>query len=581
MRSWPSRGIVRTGAFALLFAAGPSTPAGGQVSERLAVLVADLAPLDGADDDFGKDLAKSLRKLISDFATHRPVEERELKNTLKKYGLKMEDLDCVRSLQLATQGIARIVFCGSYTENREDRTFTLSGVKFAAPRSSPLKIPDKTWAKDDAEAAAREIAAPFEAYVTGLRHAAFCDEFYTTEEYEDSERNCRIALEIAPDDPQVRLVLVQVLRQTDRLDEAHAEVLKVLELDPENGTALQLAGFLATSLGRPEEEARAHYDKFLRLNPGNVPVRLKIAYELAEAGDPEGAMLFVEEGLAIESDNVELLLQHASFATKAGLDLRVDDRPLSAEAAEFIRKGLGSYRKAYESLGAEMNPEHLSLMIAALSELAMLDQALELAEQVLETHGDEARFWAVKGEILKNLGRLDEAMLALDEVDKRDPAYPNMKARRGQWLLEAGREVEAFPLLKEAVDEGEQPADLVAAMLFGAAVRKGVEAEEWGYALKMIGMAKTFAPGLSEPRRGRLDFYNAYSLYRQAVVQQEPRSVESARLTLPRFQEVARLLELSHVIGYARENQSVLFKQLPENNREYIKIQEAILQKGN
>ena len=99
----------------------------------------------------------------------------------------------------------------------------------------------------------------------------------------------------------------------------------------------------------------------------------------------------------LEPDNTKMLLQHAGFATKAGMDLRVDDQPMSMEAAEFIQKGLVSYGKAYETLGVEMNPEHLFRMIAALSELVRLEQALDLTEQVLETHGDEARFWAVKG----------------------------------------------------------------------------------------------------------------------------------------------------------------------------------------
>jgi len=581
MRSWLRKRIVWAGALAVLFGIPSPTPASGQVSERLKVIVLDPVPRDGAEDDFGKDLGKMLRELIDDFDTHRPLEEKELKETLKRYGRKLKDLNCVMSLQLARQGVARIVFCGSYTENRQERTFSMSDVRFAAPEGSSLEIPDKTWSEDDVPAAAREIAAAFKTYVEQLRHARYCGDFYTSGLYDDSERTCRKALEITPDDPQVRLVLAQVMRQTDRLDEAYAETVKVLELDPENGTALQLAGFLATSLGRPEDEARAYYATFLDLNPGNVPVRLKIAYELAQAGDPEGAMLFVEEGLAIEPANTELLLQHASFAIKAGLDRRVARLPLPAGAAEFIRKGLDSYQKAYETLGPEMNPDHLYRMIGALSELAMLDRALELTGQVLETHGEEARFWAARADVLNKLGRLGDALLALDTVEARDSSHPNLNAKRGQWLLEAEREEEALPLLREAVERGEQPADVVAAMLFGAAVRRGIDVDAWGYAVKVIEMAKTFDPGLSERMRGQLDFYHAYALYRQAVVQQEPQNSESARLTLPKFNEVARLLGLSHVITYAREKQSGLLQQLSGNNQEYIKIQEAVLRVGN
>lgn len=588
MRSWLRHRIVAAGALGLLFAVLAPVPVTGQVSERAHVMVTTPVPLNEADDDFGKDFAKMLRELIDDFATHRALEEKEIRNALKQYDLKMEDLNCAKAIQLAAQGVARIVFCGSYTENRQDRTYTLSDIRFVAPGSSPFQVPDETWHEDDVQSAAREVSAAFEAYVNQLRHASFCTEFYETGLYMDAERTCNAALEIAPNDPQVRLVLAQVLRQTERLDEAYGEVRKVLELDPDNGTGLQLAGFLATSLGRPEEEARAYYDTFLRANPGNVPVRLKIAYELAQAGDPEGAMLFVEEGLAIDPDDIGLLEQHASFAIKAGLDLRVDGQPLSPEAAGFVERGLESYRKAYAAQGAEMNLDHLNRMIAALSELGRLEEALDLAGQVLEAHGTEVRFWALKGDVLRKLDRLDEALLALDEVEALDSAYQNITAKRGQWLVDAGREEEALPLLKEAVERGEQSADVMANLLFRAAVSKGIQPrdgpKDYDYALRVIDMARTFEPGLSQMVLGRLDFYKAFCIYLVAEKQSAPENLESARLTLPRFQEVRELLALPHVSGWVRTSQAATqksFQDMRSGVIQYIEIQEALIKRGN
>ena len=551
-------------------------------------MVTNLVPLNGADDDFGKDLAKALRELIDDLATHRALEEKEIKNALKPYDLKIEDLDCGKSVQLAAQGVAGIVFCGSYTENRQERTYALSGVRFVAPGSSPVEVPDRTWSEDDVDTAAGEIATAFEAYVNRLRLASFCSEFYETGLYADAERTCGTALEIAPNDHQVRLVLAQVLRQTERLDEAYGEVRQVLELDPGNGTALQLAGFLATTVGRPEEEARAYYDTFIQGNPGNVPVRIKIAYELAQAGDPEGAMLFVEEGLAIEPGNIDLLEQHASFAIKAGLDLRADDQAMSAEAAGFIGRGLESYQKVYATQGAQMDLDHLNRMIAAFSELGRLEEALDLTGQVLETHGDEVRFWAVKGDVLKKLDRLDEALLALDEVEALDSAYPNLNAKRGQWLVDAGREEEALPLLKEAVEKGEQSADVIANLLFRAAVTKGIQPrdgpKDFDFALRMIDMAKAFEPGLSEMVLGRLDFYKAFCIYLAAEKQSAPENVESARLTLPRFQQVQELLALPHVAGWVGTSQAATRKSFEDMRNgvvQFIEMQQAIIKRGN
>ena len=580
MRSWLPSGMAGAGVLALLLAISSPARVHGQVTERHDVMVTNLIPLNGADDDFGKDLAKALRERINDLHTHRAVEESIVRNALKPHDLRLEDLDCRLSLQLAAQGIARIVFCGSYTENRRERTYTLSGVQFAAPGSSPLEIPDKTWHRDEIDGAVQEIAVAFEDYVNQIRNAQFCGDFYRAGDYASAERTCRSALQISPDDPQVRLALAQVMRQTDRLDEAYEEILRVLELDPLDGTALQLAGFLATTLGRSEEEARGYYDTFLKLNPGDVRVRMKIAYDLAQAGDPEGAMLFVEEGLAIEPDNTDLLEQHASFAIEAGRRMQEEGRPLSPEAAELFRKGSESYGRAYEESGPEMDVNHLYQMIAALVRLERLDRALVVVEQALDSHGGEARMWVTKGDILKKLGRLEEALLVLDQVETLDSSYPNIKAKRGQWLLEAGREEQALASFKEAVDRGEQPADVIAALFFGTAVRDGIEVDEWGHALRMIGMAMTFDSELSESRRGQLGFYNAYALYRQAVVEEAPQNVESARLTLPKFLEVKRLIALSHVVAYASEKHAALFGQLGDGAQRYIDIQEAVIRRG-
>ena len=79
---------------------------------------------------------------------------------------------------------------------------------------------------------------------------------------------------------------------------------------------------------------------------------MQIAYDQAQAGDPEGAMILVEEGLELEPDNTDLLLQHASFAIAAGKAMQEEGQPLSAEAGVLYQKGSESYRQTYAALGA-------------------------------------------------------------------------------------------------------------------------------------------------------------------------------------------------------------------------------------
>ena len=582
MRSWLRIGILGAGALAVMLGPLWTAQASGQVAERRKVMVTNLVPRDGANDDFGKDLAKELRELIDDLGTHEAVEEKEIRNSAKKYDLDMDELDCVRSLQLSRELRATIVFCGEYTEDKQAKTFTLSGVQFATSGDAPLEIPDKTWPKDQEELAAQEIAQLFGQFIQRLRDAANCLQYYETDEFESAERNCKDVLEQAPDDSQVRLILAQVYRRTDRLEEAHAEVLKVIELDPLSEDGLRLAGWLATTIGRVEE-GRAHNNAYLQLNPGDANIRAQIAYDQAQAGDPEGAMILVEEGLELEPDNTELLLQHASFAIAAGQALQEEGQPLSAEAGRLYQLGSESYRKTYAVLGAEMDSGHLYRMIRALYVMNQLDRAVELADQVLATHGEETRLWYLKGNILNKLGRVDEALLALDEAEARDPNYPNLKATQGQWLLVAGREDEALPVLIEAVEKGEQPADVIANLFFARAVTGGIQPKNYEYALRMIDMAKTFEPELSSRVLGRLDFYQALSTYQMAYGLQGPQNLQSAQLTLPKFKEVQSLLAMPHVVDWvagAPAQTQKSFRDMRDGVVQFIEIQELIIQRG-
>lgn len=581
MRSWLRIGIVGAGALAVMLAPLLPAPASGQV-ERRKVMVVNLLPMEDADDDFGKDLAKALRELINGIATHQAVDEREIRDAADKYDLDMEDLDCIRSLQLSRELRANIIFCGSYTEDKDADTFTLSGVKFDNPDAPPVEIPDKTWHKDDYELAAQEIAGLFNTFIQRLRDTSNCVEYYQTKEWASAERNCLAVLEQAPNDAQVRLIVAQIYRQTDRIGEAYDEVLKVIDIDPLNDTALELAGWLAITLDRTAE-GRAHYDAYLQLNPGDAQVRVRIAYEQAQAGDPEGAMILVEEGLEIEPDNTELLIRHASFAIAAGQAIPVEGETLSPDAGQLYLKGSQSYRRAYGVLGADMDAANLKQMLRALNVLGQLEEALTLADQVLATHGEDAGLWDLKATILRNLDRIDDALMALDEAEARDPNFPNIKAKQGQWLIASGREEEALPFLMEAVEKGEQSADVIANMFFGAAVNKGINAGDYGFALRMIDMAKTFEAELASRTLGQLDFYKAYSIYKVAEVEQGPQNAQSARLTLPKFKEVQSLLGLGHVVDFiagARPRTQGTYQQLRDGVVQFIEIQELLIERG-
>lgn len=583
MRSWLRIGITGVGVLSLLGSFILPARSSAQTGEAHRVMILFLQPADDGSDRFGRDVANELRDILKLFPAHDPIDEREIRDAARQFDLDHRQLDCVQGRQLANRLDVTMLFCGSYTENSQDQTVTATGVRFAAPGGSAFDIEDRIWGRRDAEEAATFYSEQLSSFTEQQSRAAFCGQYYDAKDWASAEENCNIALELDPSNTSVRYVLSHVKQEQGLVDEAYAEVLRVIGLDALHEDALNFAGFLAATLG-DKSAAREHYLAYLALNPGNAAVRMRVAYDLAQAGDAEGAMLLTEEGLEIESDNVDLLEQYAQFATSAARDARQAEdpnQPMSMEVGGFFSKAAAAYLKAYGIKGAEMESGHLRNMLATLLELGQLEEAGEIAEQVLLTHGEEPQFWSLHADILNRTGRVDDALAALEKLAELDPNYPNVRARQGSWLLGVGREDEALPFLQQAIDAGEQSADQVANMIFAPGYRKGVDVEDWDYAIRLLGLAKTFDGQLSDRMSGQVDFWYGYSLYKKAVGLEGPQTLQSAELTLPLFRQVKAILEQERVGAYATETDlnGNLTEVLAATQR-FIEIQEALIERG-
>jgi hypothetical protein len=94
--------IAATGLFpAMPLAAQEPAPAAS--SSRFRVLVPTLERRGTAREDFGKKVAEQVAKSINGLATHIPVDNKEVKDALRKYKIKEDELDCIKSRQLALQ----------------------------------------------------------------------------------------------------------------------------------------------------------------------------------------------------------------------------------------------------------------------------------------------------------------------------------------------------------------------------------------------------------------------------------------------------------------------------------------------
>lgn len=552
----------------------------GQPQGRMRILVPRLEPREDADDDFGEDVAEKVQDLINDLPTHAPVERGDFRQALRKYDLDEDELNCIKSRQLAGRIDAGLVMCGGYVEVPDG--YEVDARFIVASSGEEFNIDPFAVTGDDlGEQAAEHIFQAFEKYVQQLQYTQYCGDYLTSQQWKNALTNCDKAIALNPQSVSARYNRARALMELERYEEALDELESVLELRPVHENALQSAGYAASQLDRTDE-ARSYYSEYLELQPGNAQVRMKIAYDLArEGGDPRGAMQLIEEGLEIDSTNVDLWQQYGNFALSAAQDVAVppEEREdgLSPEARELYATALDAYEHVFEARGADAEASMLRNMVAAASEIGEFERATDIAQRAIEAHPDEPQLKSIHANALKKAGRLDEAISVLDSLQSEHPDFTeNVVARQGAWLLEAGRIEDALPKLERAVELGEQSADAIARTILANAHQKGVQENDFGYAIPLLRRAREFAE--SDEQMQELNFWLGYSIYQQAVAEQKPQTLETANATLPRFQRALELFRNAR--AYAESQPSIEIAKFIEAAGKYIEIQQAIIKRG-
>ena len=558
-------------------------------SGRFRVLIPDFFPMEDADDNFGEDAADELRELMETMPTHVAIEKDEIEDNLDRFEMEMDELNCLQTRQLGAQMNAQLALCVSYVETGQDDMVEVTPIFWDLGSSQSFEVEVFTIDEDEEEAAAQRILDSLEELSQQLRIRSFCFQYSESQQWQDALRNCEQALEMNPNDTQVRQqrgrVLFEMAEREDEtydedlLEEALSEIEQVVEVDPLNENALQLGGFIATQLGR-EEQGREYYGQYLELNPGAAAVRRRIAYEMYQAGDPEGALLFIEEGLEVE-ENPDLLVDVGNYAFAAAATLSEetasseDSGGPSPEVAALYRRAMEAYTTAFESKGDSMSVSALRNVVNGYLRLDEPENAIDAAEQFLEAHPEEAGLWWAYGNALQRTGQVDEALDALARVAEIEPNYPNLFAIQGRWLLDEGRLDDAVGLLQQAVERGRDP-NSMARLIFADAHSIGTQQEDWNRAIQYLGAAKNF--DVSQQQKEELDFWHGYFLMQQARAQQEPQTVETARATLPKFQQAKQLFQAARAYGERRPG--VRIPELLDATNTFIEIQEAIIQRA-
>ena len=566
---------------ALTLLGGTALQAQQTVSSRFRVLIPDFQPINDEDDDFGKDLADELRDLIDDMLTHSAVDEDDIEDALKQFDLDMEDLNCIVARQLAQQNNYQVVLCAQYEGSKE--AWQIQGIRFVDSGTGEVFEVDPIMSAEKMEEeAAQQIVQRFELFVEQTRVAIFCRDYAQSQQWENSLTNCDRALELNPNSNTTRYTRANVLKDTERYEESLAEIQRLLERDPYHENALLLGGFVATNLDQTEV-ARDFYNRYLELDPSNAIVRMRVAYDLAQEGDPLGGMLIIEAGVEVDPENLDFYVQLGNFAFAGAESVRreaeVDGSDgMTAEVAELYGKAIAAYERVFLEKGEETLVSQLRNVAAAQLQLGQVDEAIAFAERAILAHPSDASLRATHAEALKQSGQVTEAVAALASIEEIDPDWPNLHLRMGSWLIEVGRVEEAVPALQSAVAHGSTP-DAAAGMIFAHAFVTYMQPTVKNYPrfIALNALAKQFE--VSSAAREQYEFYHGYALYSHAVELQTPETPETANRTLPMFREAVTHFQQGK--GHADRTAGLEIQQWMDNTTVYIEIQDAIIARAN
>ncbi len=573
-----SLAIAATGLFSALPLAAQD-PAPAASSSRFRVIVPTLERRGKVRGDFGKKVAEQVAKQINNLATHVPVEQKEVRDALRKYKIKEEELDCIKSRQLAVQINAELVMCGTVEPGTSGN---MVSAQFISARTGET-FEVEPFAATDPNQAAQHIYQSFENYVKQISLAAFCRDYLASQQWAQALENCNQALAINPNSQTALNMKGMALYRsgmsndqsevTDstRLREALDVYKKVIALNPVEQDALKQAGIISARLGMAED-SRNYFRQYMELNPGDAAVRLAIAGEASRSGDAEGALRIIEEGLQNDTANIDLLTYAGHFAVQAAA--RSEDK---VAQQRLFETAITNYDRVRAIRGAETDAGVLQNMIQALVQLGRNDEAVNVGREAVAAKDSVSNLWLAYATALQGAKRTDEAIAALDNAIARDPKNDRAIARKAAALLDAGRLQDAVTALRQTVSAGVVGADEAAQMVFNAGYERYRD-QNWDSALSFFQTSGELAE--SAKARGQANFWSGMIFYQRGVKAAEKQNAASARAALPLFQRALSFLQGSGVETYASETRGVNLGQTISAVRQYIDIQNTLIKRG-
>ena len=253
--------------------------------------------------------------------------------------------------------------------------------------------------------------------------------------------------DLSPDAANARLG--EVLLRAGRPAEAVAAIRRALSSEPENARYVQLLGEALEASGAADQGVIEELRRVVSQQPQNAAAVQMLARAQARAGRVEDAAATLRAGIAAAragDDRARLPLQVQLAETLADAS-RYDD------AAAVYEGLLKEHNISDAPIASEREKPFavavLSSIIALRKQAGQTDEALATIERMRRMLGSgDTTADLQKAELLRSLGRRDEALGSVREARGRFPEDVGLLRLEAQTLAELGRSDEALGLLR-------------------------------------------------------------------------------------------------------------------------------------
>lgn len=322
---------------------------------------------------------------------------------------------------------------------------------------------------------------------TLTKHVKRGDGYVKEEKFKEAVIEYRNAVKAVPTDAAAHWKLAKAALETKDIRTAFAELLKTVELDPNNFEALGKLGEIYVMAGKTEEatqiadklvksrpddpqgyilqsglavrarkldEGIAKMKKAAELDPKRIRTLLNIGHLYLLKRDRKSAQEWYDKALAVDPESVDVHVARGNFFFASGereegekeyrkaIELSKEKEILRIALAEhYLYQGrMEDGEKELNAVIGEMNSQKARKLLAEIKiETGKLADAKPIVDQILKENDKDLDGKYLKGRIALAEKRMDDAKVLFGEVVKQDAGMARARLYNGLTEIQQGQ----------------------------------------------------------------------------------------------------------------------------------------------